>query len=81
MRYTARVRLVSHCMPGAMTLDRSSAVRSAHSFYPHQADGKFHEGDCYILLATTETPGRLDQAVHFWLGSECSQARFHPERE
>eukprot|EP00904_Undaria_pinnatifida_P007549 jgi/Undpi1/3924/HiC_scaffold_16.g07292.m1 len=37
------------------------------------ADGKFHEGDCYILLATTETPGRLDQAVHFWLGSECSQ--------
>ena len=40
-----------------------------------QADGKFHEGDCYILLATTETPGRLTQATHFWLGSECSQAR------
>eukprot|EP00752_Nemacystus_decipiens_P014256 g12677.t1 len=37
------------------------------------ADGKFHEGDCYILLATTATPGRHSQSTHFWLGSECTQ--------
>lgn len=35
--------------------------------------GKFHEGDCYMLLATTEKGGRVAQAIHFWIGSECSQ--------
>lgn len=38
-----------------------------------QVKGKFHEGDCYMLLATTEKGGRVAQAIHFWIGSECSQ--------
>ena len=38
-----------------------------------KADGKFHEGDCYILLATTQNSGGVQHNVHFWLGSESSQ--------
>lgn len=42
-----------------------------------QVDGKFHEGDCYMLLATTKTGAGVAQATHFWIGSECSQVRTH----
>lgn len=37
-----------------------------------QADGKFHVGDCYILLAIAQTSGHLKYAAHFWIGSESS---------
>ncbi|CAM9905149.1 unnamed protein product, partial [Sphacelaria rigidula] len=38
-----------------------------------QPDGKFHEGDCYILMATTQKGAGLAHALHFWIGSESSQ--------
>ncbi len=40
-----------------------------------RVDGKLHQGDAYILLATTQKPGSkaLQYALHFWLGSEASQ--------
>lgn len=36
-------------------------------------NGKFHTGDCYIVLNTYEVKGRIEQDLHFWLGSESSQ--------
>lgn len=37
------------------------------------ANGKFHTGDSYILLATTQkTASSLAWAIHFWLGAETS---------
>lgn len=38
-----------------------------------EANGKFHEGDAYILLATLRTRSALEWNIHFWLGAECSQ--------
>jgi hypothetical protein len=39
-----------------------------------QVNGKFHVGDSYILLSTSESKsGKLCHAIHFWLGSESSQ--------
>ncbi|CAN0040226.1 unnamed protein product, partial [Choristocarpus tenellus] len=35
--------------------------------------GKFHTGDSYILLSTTEVGNKLSWAIHFWLGTETSQ--------
>ncbi|CAH1246516.1 AVIL [Branchiostoma lanceolatum] len=37
--------------------------------------GQFHEGDSYIILKTTESPGGggLSWDIHFWLGKETSQ--------
>lgn len=39
-----------------------------------QANGKFHTGDSYILLSTTQqrAGGALSWAIHFWLGAETS---------
>ena len=38
-----------------------------------QVTGKFHEGDSYILLSTTQSKsGAFAWAIHFWLGSESS---------
>ena len=38
-----------------------------------QVDGKFHVGDSYILLSTTEgKSGKFNWAIHFWLGAESS---------
>ena len=36
--------------------------------------GKFHVGDCYLLLMSTKkaTSSSLDHKIHFWLGDECS---------
>eukprot|EP00286_Rhodomonas_abbreviata_P015931 CAMPEP_0181317536 /NCGR_PEP_ID=MMETSP1101-20121128/16522_1 /TAXON_ID=46948 /ORGANISM="Rhodomonas abbreviata, Strain Caron Lab Isolate" /LENGTH=809 /DNA_ID=CAMNT_0023424939 /DNA_START=45 /DNA_END=2470 /DNA_ORIENTATION=+ len=35
--------------------------------------GKFHQGDSYIMLVTSETKsGALAWAIHFWLGSETT---------
>lgn len=36
-------------------------------------NGKFHEGDSYILLRTKEKSGAKEWHVHFWLGSQTSQ--------
>lgn len=38
-----------------------------------ECDGKFHEGDSYILLRTKEKPGAKEWHVHFWLGKDTSQ--------
>ena len=42
-----------------------------------EANGKFHSGDSYILLATTKskTSNAMNWSIHFWLGSETSQVR------
>jgi len=38
-----------------------------------KADGKFHTGDSYILLSTSQTSGgALAWNIHFWLGAETS---------
>lgn len=36
-------------------------------------DGKFHTGDAYILLSTTEKHGKLVYNLHYWLGSESTR--------
>jgi hypothetical protein len=38
-------------------------------------DGKFYQGDSYILLKSTKNPktNSLSYAIHFWLGSQTSQ--------
>jgi len=40
-----------------------------------EVKGKFHVGDAYILLSTVlpKSGGALKRAIHFWLGSTCSQ--------
>jgi villin 1/advillin len=35
--------------------------------------GKFHKGDCYIVLKTTEKKGSREWDIFFWLGAESSQ--------
>uniref|UniRef100_A0A1I8JRJ9 Gelsolin-like domain-containing protein n=1 Tax=Macrostomum lignano TaxID=282301 RepID=A0A1I8JRJ9_9PLAT len=35
--------------------------------------GNFYRGDAYIVYSCLEIKGRLEQHVHFWLGSGCSQ--------
>lgn len=40
-------------------------------------DGKFHTGDSYILLVTTQSKsGALNWAIHFWIGAESSQDEY-----
>ena len=41
--------------------------------YEEEKYGKFHVGDSFIVLATTETRGVFRWEVHFWLGNETSQ--------
>ena len=36
-------------------------------------DGKLYTGDSYILLSTKSKGGRMEHAIHFWLGAESSQ--------
>ncbi|CAM9791013.1 unnamed protein product, partial [Chrysoparadoxa australica] len=38
-----------------------------------KVNGKFHEGDSYILLATIARGNKLVWNIHFWLGSKSSQ--------
>lgn len=35
--------------------------------------GKFHTGDCYIILKTFEKSGSRYQDLHFWLGEKSTQ--------
>lgn len=39
-----------------------------------QVDGKFHEGDCYVLLSTARNGTGFSYSTHFWIGKESSQA-------
>eukprot|EP00271_Cylindrocystis_brebissonii_P011986 TRINITY_DN30012_c0_g1_i1.p1 TRINITY_DN30012_c0_g1~~TRINITY_DN30012_c0_g1_i1.p1 ORF type:complete len:346 (+),score=69.78 TRINITY_DN30012_c0_g1_i1:111-1148(+) len=44
---------------------------------PQKEYGKFHTGDSYIVLKTTETaPNKFDLAAHFWIGKESSQDEY-----
>jgi len=42
--------------------------------WPKAKHGKFHKGDSYIVLHTTEDPesGKLLHDIHFWLGQETT---------
>ncbi|XP_041979450.1 protein flightless-1 [Aricia agestis] len=46
------------------------------NFVPAPVDevayGKFFEGDCYIILKTTEDQGQLSWDIHFWIGSKAT---------
>lgn len=46
--------------------------------WPVKKYGKFHRGDSYIVLATTEDPDgdKLLWDIHFWIGSESSQDEY-----
>ena len=37
-----------------------------------KANGKFHQGDSYILLSTSKKGSALVWNIHFWLGAETS---------
>ena len=46
--------------------------------------GRFHEGDSYIILHTyvkdpAVNPDKLAWDIHFWIGSESTQARAAPQ--
>lgn len=47
--------------------------------WPKNKHGKFHQGDSYIVLLTSEDPDGGDKLlydIHFWIGSESSQDEY-----
>lgn len=48
-------------------IEKFEAVRQ-----PGKVQGKFHEGDAYILLVTSMKGNKFLHNLHFWIGEECS---------
>ena len=63
----------------SLSLSNLNLLSDFQDFEPVPYDeanyGKFHVGDSFIVLKTTESRGVFRWDVHFWLGSETTQVR------